>query len=163
MTLPLVLRANSELVALAYIRDMVTAYDVAVGAVLQGPNSDGVLTWGDTGFVQCGNLGGAVNPNVPLRTPVVSLDVWAVQVGSKRAPWGRAYAIAETIVAATYDTGVIDAYDTHRVVTLPTGYPSARVTAFYATTEPSRRPSDQSDYAHVGFDVAIAWHGLDNQ
>ena len=159
MTAPLVLRANAELVVMSYIRAMVDRYGTAVGAILQGPADDGTLTWGDTGFVQPSSLGGPVNANVPIRTSVVTLDVWAANRSSKRPPWGRAYAVAETIIAATYDTA---SHDTHTVVTLPTGYPQARVTGFRALTEPSRRPSDPSDYARVGFDVEIVWHGLGN-
>lgn len=159
MTEPLVLRANAELVVMAYIRTIVGRYDTAVGAVLQGPAEDGTLTWGDAGFVQPSTVGGQINANVPIRTSVVSLDVWAANRASKRPPWGKAFAVAETIIAATYDTGV---HDTHGVVTLPTGYPNARVTGFRALTEPSRRPSDPSDYARVGFDVEVVWHGLDD-
>lgn len=160
MTLPLALRANTELVTAAYIRQrIVDRYGVAVGGTLQGPGPDGILRWADTGFVQFTAVGGAIDQYVPLRHPVVSLDIWAANKGSKRPPWGKAYSIAETIIAATFDT---PGYDTHAVVSLPDGYPDARVTAFSTTTEPSRRPSDQSDYAHLGFEVAIAWHGLGN-
>lgn len=157
MTTPLVLRANAELVAMAYVRAIVSAYDAAVGAVLQGPDADGRLSWAGTGFVQCTSITGQIDPNVPLRRSVVSLDVWAANEKSKRPPWGKAFALAETIIAATYDT---PSHDTHSVVTLPTGYPDARVTGFRALTEPSRRPSDPSDYARVGFDIEVVWHGL---
>lgn len=157
MTTPLVLRANAELVVMAYLRARLAAYDTAVGAVLQGPDASGNLSWEGVGFVQPSTIGGSINPNVPVRTSVVSLDVWAARSKSKKPPWGEAYAVAETIIAATYDT---QAYDTHGVVTLPTGYPDARVTGFRALTEPSRRPADPSDYARVGFDVEIVWHGL---
>ena len=157
MTVPLALRANPELVVMAFLRARLAAYDTAVGAVLQGPGTDGTLSWAGVGFVQPTTTGGTINPNVPVRTTVVSLDVWAATPKSKRPPWGQAFAVAETIIAATYDTEV---YDTHTVVTLPSGYPDARVTGFRALTEPSRRPSDPSDYARVGFDVEIVWHGL---
>lgn len=157
MTTSLVLRANAELVVMAYIRDMLAAYDTAVGAVLQGPDEDGTLSWAGVGFVQPTTVGGSINADVPVRTSVVSLDVWAANPKSKRPPWGQAFAVAESIIAATYDTA---AHDTHGVVTLPAGYPAARVTGFRALTEPTRRPSDPSDYARVGFDVEIVWHGL---
>lgn len=157
MTTPLVLRANAELVVMAYLRDRLAAYDTAVGAVLQGPATDGTLSWEGVGFVQPSTIGGSINADVPIRTSVVSLDVWAAKAKSKRPPWGEAYAVAETIIAATYDTGT---YDTHTVVSLPTGYPDARVTGFRVLTEPSRRPADPSDYARVGMDVEIVWHGL---
>jgi hypothetical protein len=158
MTVPLILRANSELVCMAYLRDRVlAAYGTVVGAVLQGPDAQGRYSWNDVGFVQPSSVGGAINANVPVRTSVVTLDVWAVNPGSKKLPWGEAFAVAEQIIAATYDT---EAYDTHAVVTLPTGYPDARVTGFRVLTEPSRRPSDPSDFARVGFDVECVWHGL---
>lgn len=143
---------------MSYLRQRIlAAYGTVVGAVLQGPDADGRYTWNDVGFVQPSSVGGAINANVPIRNSVVSLDVWAVNPGSKRPPWGAAYAVAETIIAATYDT---EAHDTHAVVTLPTGYPDARVTGFSVTTEPTRRPADPSDFARVGFEVAITWHGL---
>ena len=154
---PLVLRANAELVVMAYLRACLASYDTAVGAVLQGPRADGTLSWAGVGFVQPSTIGGPIDPNVPLRRSVVSLDVWAANPGSKRPPWGQAFAVAETIIAATYDTPT---HDTHSVVTLPDGYPDARVTGFRALTEPARRPADPSDYARVGFDVEIVWHGL---
>ncbi len=155
---PLVLRANAELVVMAYLRQRVlAAYGTVVGAVLQGPDGQGRYTWTDVGFVQPSSVGGSIDAYVPVRHSVVSLDVWAVNPTSKRPPWGQAFAVAETIIAATYDTLE---HDTHAVVTLPDGYPNARVTGFRVTTEPSRRPSDPSDYARVGFDVEIAWHGL---
>ena len=158
MTTPLVLRANSELVCMAYLRARIlAAYGTAVGTVLQGPDDQGRYTWKDVGFVQPSSVGGPINANVPIRTSVVSLDVWAVNPGSKRPPWGQAFAVAEQIIAATYDT---EGYDTHAVVTLPTGYPNARVTGFRVLTEPARRPSDPSDFARVGFDVELVWHGL---
>lgn len=160
MTAPLVLRANAELVVMAYLRQRVlAAYGTVVGAVLQGPDRQDRYTWENVGFVQPSSVGGAVNANVPVRTSVVTIDVWAVNPGSKRPPWGQAYAVAETIIAATYDT---EGHDTHAVVTLPDGYPDARVTGFRVLTEPSRRPSDPSDFARVGFDVEIVWHGLGN-
>ncbi len=158
MTTPLVLRANAELVVMAYLRQRIlAAYGTAVGAVLQGPASDGTLTWQGVGFVQPSSIGGSIDAYVPVRRSVVSLDAWAANPGSKRAPWGQAFAVAETVIAATYDTPT---YDTHAVVTLPTGYPNARVLGFRVLTEPGRRPSDPSDYARVGFDVEISWHGL---
>lgn len=161
MTTPLIpRRANTELVAAAFIRTVVSAYDTAVGTTLQGPDPDtGRLTWTRGGFVQLSAVSGAIDPYVPVRHPVVSLDVYAAPAGQgKKPPWGLAFSLAELIIAATFDTAV---WDTHTVVTLPTGFPNARVTEFSVLSEPSRRTSDVADYAHVGFDVRIGWHGLD--
>lgn len=159
MTTPTVpKRANPEIVAAAYLRAMVTAYDVAVGMVLQGPDPDtGRLTWGEVGFVQVSGINGTIDPYVPLRTSVASVDVYASKAQSKRPPWPVAFDLAELIIAATLDT---DTHETHAVVSLPTGYPNARVTGFRALSDPARRTADQSDYAHVGFDIELTWHGL---
>lgn len=161
MTAPVIpLRANAELVAGAYLRATLAAYATAVGAVLQGPDpATGAVTWGKTGFVQLTSIpGSTIDINVPVRHTVVSIDVWATNRGeSKKPPWNLAFSIAEAVVAATYDT---QAHETHAVVTLPAGYPQARVLEFSALTEPGRRPSDPADFARVGLDVRIAWHGL---
>jgi hypothetical protein len=160
MTTPLIpKRANAELVALAYLRAMVAAYDTGVGAILQGPNPEtGRITWSRGGFIQASGITGAIDAYVPVRHTVVSIDVYAAPSGqSKKPPWGLAFSLAELIIASTFDTAL---HDTHSVVTLPTGFPSVRVTGFQALTEPSRRVSDPADYAHVGFDVQLSWHGL---
>ena len=159
MPLTIPRRANPEIVAAAYIRAMVAAYDTAVGAVLQGPDPEtGRITWSTAGFIQVSGITGAIDPYVPVRHSVVSLDVWAAPPGqSKKPPWGLAFALAELVIASTFDTLT---HDTHAVVTLPTGYPDARVTGFRALTDPARRPADPSDYARVGFDCELAWHGL---
>lgn len=153
-------RANTELVAAAYLRSIVAAYDAAVGATLQGPDPDTAqLTWSKAGFVQLTGITGTIDMYVPMRRPVVSLDIYAANPGqSKRPPWGKCFALAELIVAASLDTAT---HDNHAVVSLPTGYPSARVAEFTVLIEPQRRPADPADYAHVGMDVAISWHPLD--
>lgn len=158
MTTPLVLRPNSELVTLAWIRDIVETYGVAAGTTLQGPDPETqILSWGDTGFVQTTVIGGSVNGTVPMRQPVMSIDCWAANVGKSRPPWGRANAIAEAIVVASRS---VNWGDTQRPVTLPTGYGTARVADGSALTEPERRPADAANYAHYGFNLQISWVAL---
>lgn len=160
MTTPLIpKRANAELVALAYLKAMVAAYDTVVGATLQGPDPETMrLSWTRGGFIQASGITGSIDMYVPVRQSVVSLDVFAAPTGtSKRPPWGLAFSVAELVVACTFDTAL---HDTHSVVTLPTGFPQARVTGFRALTEPTRRTSDPADWAHVGMDVELSWHGL---
>lgn len=158
MTTLLPLLANAELVCLAWIRDIVSTYDVALGTTLQGPDpATQVLSWGDTGFVTCLVVGGTPNGTVPLRQPVLSIDCWAANVGKTRPPWGRANAIAETIVVASRS---IQWGDTQRTVTLPSGYPSVLVRDGSALTEPERRPADEANYAHYGFNLSMSWLAL---
>lgn len=160
MTLPLVLAPNAELVAVAYLRGILTPYGVGVGTTLPGPSeATGVLSWGGPagGFITVGSITGSVNSDVPVRTSMVSLDAYATRPGGNKPPWGHAFAIAETVIRAVYDTAT---HETQLPVTLPAGYPAARVSGFVALGEPSRRLSDPANYARVGFDVAISWHPL---
>lgn len=147
--------ANNELVTLAWIRDVVTAYDVAAGTTLQGPDPDTqVLSWGTTGFITAAVVGGSVNGTVPLRSPVMSIDVWAANVAGSRPPWGRANSIAELIVQAAY---AFDWGDTQRPVTLPTTFGRALVREGSVMNEPERRPADEAAYARYGFELTISW------
>lgn len=146
---------NSELVTLAWIKDVVTAYDVATGSTLQGPDPDTqVLSWGKTGFVQAISVGGSINGNTPMRQPVMSIDCYAANVDGGRPPWGRANSIAETIVRASrsFLWG-----DTQRAVTLPGTFGRALVRDGSALAEPTRRPADEANFAHYGFELSISW------
>jgi hypothetical protein len=158
MALALPLLANSELVALAWIRDIVTAYGVAAGTTLQGPDPETLeLSWGDAGFVTALVVGGSINPTVPMRQPVLSIDCYATNVGKSRPPWGRAASIASTIIRAAQH---VDLKDTQRPVTLPTGYGIARVADGSALTEPERRPGDEANHARYGFQLSVSWTAL---
>jgi hypothetical protein len=158
VTLTLPLLPTSELVTLGWIKDVVTAYDVATGTTLQGPDPEtGVLSWGTTGFVQAAVVGGAINGTVPLRRPTMSVDAWAVNVNGARPPWGRANAICELIVQAAY---AFDWGATQRAVTLPKTYGSVLVREGTVLTEPERRPADAAGYAHYGFQLNISWLSL---
>lgn len=153
--------ANAELVTAAYVRLIVGQYDTAVGATLQSPDSDGVIQWARTGFVQFSVISDPINPNIPTRHTVMSLDVWAVNQGSsKKPPWNLAFNLAETIIAAQFDRAVTGVGDTHAVVSLPLDYPDARVMGFEVPSGPAKRPSDPADFAHVGMECTIHWHGL---
>jgi hypothetical protein len=150
--------ANAELVTLAAIRSVVSAYGVGAGTTLQGPDrSTGVLSWDGTGFVTAATVGGSINGTVPMRRPVMSIDVYATDVGKERPPWGRAIGIVETIIAACQQYALKQA---QLVVSLPTGYPSCRVAEMTAITEPERRTGDEANYAHYGFEMAVSWHPL---
>jgi hypothetical protein len=167
MTTPIPKLATSELVTLAWLRGAVTAYDVAAGTTLQGPDPNtGILTWGDTGFVTTTVVGGAPHSHLPLRQPVMSVDCWATHVDTtgvprapsrKQPPWGRANMIAELLVAAAYDAGGDDG---QRPVTLPTGFPVARVVGAVVLGEPQRVRGDDANYAHFTFNLAISWLSL---
>lgn len=158
MVLAIPTLANSELVTVAAIKAVVTAYDVGAGTTLQGPDPEsGALSWGDTGFVTTAVVGGNVNGTVPMRRPVMSVDVYATNVGKNRPPWNKANGIVELILAACQQYALKQA---EFVVSLPSGYPACRVAEMTAITEPERRTSDEANYAHYGFQMAVSWHAL---
>lgn len=150
MTTP-TLRATPELVAIAWLK---TVVGDCVATTLPKPTKDGsVLSWADTGFVTLAVAGGTPNLYVPLRAPVMGVDCWAANVGSQKPPWDKAAILAEAIQAACYDDASIP-----QTVSLPSGYPAARVLSAYTTGEHRRMPDDASSYARYSIPgLVIAW------
>jgi len=108
-------------------------------------------SWAASGFVTVRTVGGSPGIHVPLRSPVVTVDTWAVGPNSAKPPWGQASYLAELI-----DQGC-RASDAQRFVTLPTNYPDAKVLSAYLVSEPRRAFGDQGDYAHYVMDMALNW------
>lgn len=139
------LRATTELVAQAWLRGIVG--DI-VATTLPRDNT----TWAASGFVTVATVGGSAGMYVPLRSPVVSVDCWAVSPNSNRPPWNRAAALAERIQAGTYDHD-----GTPRLLTLPANYPQARVLSAYTSYEARRVPDDEASYARLNFGLSLNW------
>lgn len=142
------LKPNSELVTVAWLRGVsgLTAAQVATSR----PQDSS--TWAYAGFVQVGPAAGQPDIDIPVRRPVMSVHLWAVNLNSGRPPWGKAAQLGELILADCQA-------DTPRVVTahLPAGYDGARVMSAYAMGEPRRVPGDLTSYAHFQFDLALHW------
>jgi hypothetical protein len=140
-----VLRASTELVTVAWLRGVVG--DI-VATTLPRSNS----SWAASGFVTVATVGGAANAYVPLRSPVVSVDCWAVARESGRPPWNRAAALAERIQAACWDHP-----GTPRLLALPVGYPQARVLSAFTAYEARRVPDDEASYARFNLGLTVNW------
>lgn len=150
-------RATTELVAIAWLRDLVG--DIVATTVPRVPES-GIPVWADTGFVTVHTSGGSANKDVPMRMPVVLIDCWGVAPNSIKPPWARTTALAEAIVAGCYDHE-----GTPRLLTLPAGYPNARVLSAYTVQEP-RRPvvpgggeasADLGSWARIVLALQLHW------
>lgn len=139
------LHATTELVTQAWVKTVVR--DI-VATRLPRDNT----SWAASGFVTIGTTGGNTGLYVPLRSPVVSADCWAVNPQSGRPPWNKATALAERIVAATYDPAF-----TPQLVTLPDGYAQARVLTVYTAYEPRRVPDDPGSYARMSLGLTANW------
>ncbi|HEY9474676.1 MAG TPA: DUF4082 domain-containing protein [Mycobacteriales bacterium] len=145
-----VYRANTDLVAVAWLSGVDGVPSDAVATTLPADNS----TWAASGFVQVtSGVGSSVNPDVPLRGPVVQVTCWAVNPDSAKPPWGKANNLAETVWSACYQPT-----DVPRLLTLRSGYPQARVLSLWPVSEIRRLPGgDISSYAAYTFDLAVRW------
>lgn len=139
MTAPAVMASHTE-VALAWVKSVVGSN---VATSLPKPES-----WSTSGFVTVMIVGGASNADIPMRRPVVSVDVWANSPQSNTPPWGKANSLAEAIYAATY-AATSD--------TLTVAGQDVRVFSVYPVSEPIRVPDDQAGYAHVMFNLELSW------
>jgi hypothetical protein len=140
-----ILRATTELVTVAWLKGVVG--DI-VATTLPRSNA----SWAASGFVQVATVGGTANMYVPIRQPVMSVACWAGSPESNRPPWNKATWLAEQIQAACYDVA-----NTPRLLTLPTGYPHARVLSAYTAYEPRRVPDDEASYARINFGLVVNW------
>jgi hypothetical protein len=143
-----ILRANTELVAVAFLASLP---GVPTGAVATTLPADG-SSWAAEGFVQVTTIGGSSSAYVPLRVPAVQVDVWANTPTSQKPPWGKANNLAEAISAGVYS---LDA--THVELTLPGDYPGAMVHAAFFASEWRRVPDDAANYARFTADMIISW------
>lgn len=134
----------SEMVAVAWLKAVLAPF-TAIGNTVPATGS-----WPD-GFVQALVVGGTPLMDVPVRKPVLSVDVWAANTNSSnRPPWGRASVLVERVRLAT--EGVFA-----RPVELPTGYRPAYVSSVFLRTEPRRIPNDAGAFAHFSMDVELHW------
>lgn len=145
MTAPPVV-PTTDLVAVAWLRGVPGVPSTAVATTLPSNAS----TWSASGFVQVTAVGGTSNPHLPVRSPVVGVDCWAVAPGSAKPPWGRANSLAEAVRAGTFGAA-------GRMVTLSVGGLRARVLEAYLLSEPRRITDDEGSYARYAFDLALHW------
>lgn len=151
MTTP-VLRANSELVAVAWIAS-IPGFTAGVAAQLPQDTSQ----WTSTGFVTVTVVGGSPHTYLPVRRPVVQVDTWATQSSTpgrttSKPPWYKANTLAEWIVAETYETDRVC-----RLLTLKPSYPKARVLTLHPLTEPRRVFGEQVGIARFTVDLWLHW------
>jgi hypothetical protein len=152
-------RPTAELVGIYWLKGLGEQVNPdLVGTIVPGPDEDNNLSWGSSGFIQVMAVGGTPEVHVPLRHSVLSVDTWAANVGRKKAPWGRANNLAEIVVNSVWD---LDELSTvyKRPVSLPSAYRDALVLNASAT-EPQRRPSDEANWAHYGFELTLDWVAL---
>lgn len=143
-----VLRANSELVARAFVSslNLGPSASYGVGTILPEDKN----TWKD-GFVQVQIVGGQTDMYVPTRKPMIQCDVYVPSINSSKPQWGRANNIVEGIINAAY-VGNFPSFD----LDLGT-YPTVRVQSMYIASEPRRIYGDPGGHARYTMDIVITW------
>ncbi|HET9384510.1 MAG TPA: hypothetical protein VFO67_05135 [Gemmatimonadales bacterium] len=142
------LAPNSELVTVAWLRGVPGIDPSQVSTSRPQDNS----TWAGSGFVQVGPMSGQPDVYIPMRRPVASVHLWAVNLNSGKPPWAKAAALGEAILADCQTHEPRDVSDQ-----LPAQYRGARVLSAYAMGEPRRVPGDLTSYAHFVFDLQLHW------
>lgn len=148
---------TSDVVAVALVQTFTRLPDTSKVATSLPRDTTG---WASTGFVQVSAaVGGSPLADLPRRSPVMSIDCWALSAGN-RPPWRQANVLAEivrTAMDAPRGAVMVD-------LTLPAGYPACRVLAARPITEPVKRPTpapggpgDAGSWARYGFDMIMHW------
>lgn len=138
---------TSDIVGAAWLR-LVPGLTAGVASAVPSDAS----TWADNGFVQVQTVGGSPPMHMPVRRPVMSVDCWAVNLNSQKAPWGKANSLAELIRSACEEFTNFGVR-----LSLPGEYAAARVLTAYLMTEPRRILNDAANYARYQFDLAVDW------
>lgn len=107
-----------------------------------------------SGFATWLVVGGTPDMYVPERKPVLQIKTYGFPgaSASRRPQWALANSIAENIVKACENTSNFNAK-----LTLPNGYPPARVQQAHALSEPRRLWGDRAYWAVYQFDLQIYW------
>lgn len=141
-------RPVTDLVAQAWLASLPGFTAGMVGARLPQDTTG----WETTGFVQVFTVGGTVENYTGVRHPRVQVNCWAVKPAGASPPWGRANALAETVI-----DGAVNGTGQQTTLALGAYHDPARVLSVTVASEPRRLPGDQGAYACYTFDMVINW------
>lgn len=142
---------TTDLVAQAWLRLAVPT--ARVGDAV--PPAD--LALRTDGFIRTTAAGGAPNPYVPMREPVVAAECFVAPPegsGVTKIPWNRAGSLASRVLQATFDPALQG-----RVIDLSSigTYAPARVHTVTALDEPHRVEDDPDNFARYDLDLLFLW------
>jgi hypothetical protein len=142
---------DGALVADAWLRLVSGLPASCIGPTLPTARKTPMPAWVSQAFVQHTVVGGAPATDTPLTRTVVQLDCWATTLDDRSPPWGRASAVAERLVLATY--GAVQ----ELTLSVPAGYVTPQLRTVRALQVPRKVREDGAGFAHFQFDVEFAW------
>lgn len=146
-------RANTSLVASRWLSSLPGLNSGMVGARLpeKAEQNASLIT---SGFVAYRTVGGTPDMYVPERQPALEIKCYGFPVlsASRKPQWALANGLAENIAAACQLPASFNA-----LLTLPTGYPHARVQQAHLLSEPRELYGDQAYWAVYQFDIQLYW------
>ena len=139
---------NTELVAVAWLKTVAGLNPNLIATTVPKPNPE----FAQHGFVQVtAGLGGEANSYTGMQGPIVQIDLWAYQEGSKKVPWGKAATLGAHIKAAV--EGVV----THnQLVETPEAFDDARVHSVITHMDLRRIPGDEA-MARYMLELRLFW------
>lgn len=143
---------STEAVVIAWLRGL---QGLAAGVATTTPSD--VSTWAANGFVVVLSAGGS-GLDTALRAPVVSVDTWAIQPDSDHPPWGKAFSVAQDIIAAVQDMSRTG--QAVQVTPSPGDWVPVLVQDVSLLTEPRRIPDPDTSRAHTSMDLEVRWTAL---
>lgn len=144
-------RPDGALVADAWLRLVAGLPASCIGPTLPSARRTPTPAWVGQAFAQHTVVGGTPAVETQFRRTVVQLDFWAVTLDDRAAPWGRASAVAERVLDATYGT-------VHeRALVVPDGFDTPRLRTVVPLQEPRKIISDPAGFAHFQFDAQFSW------
>jgi hypothetical protein len=147
-------RPNADLVGVAWVGGISGVSPAQVATTLPEDNS----SWSASGFVELTVVGGSPSLDTQVRHTVFQVDAWASNPNSSKPPWGKAFTLAELVVAGAY--GPSNPLSASRTLVMPAAYSGARVMSAQVLSEPRRIEDDESSYARVQFDLQLNWVGV---
>lgn len=143
-------RVNADLVGVAWVSGISGISPAQVATTLPEDNA----SWSASGFVELTVVGGSPGIDTPIRHSVFQVDAWASNPNSSKAPWGKAFTLAELVVTGAYPLNPLLAA---RNLVMPAAFGSARVMSAVVLSEPRRIENDEASYARVTFDLQLNW------
>ena len=155
MPVPVVVPSTERVVA-AWLATIPGITSAMVATSLPADTS----TWASTGFLVVEPIGGIPSLDVPVRQPLVTVNVWCAHPGVQRPPWGQADSLMEAVMKACVGNLAGRRVDVALSVGSPASTAVARVLAVWAVSEPRRLWSDDLSYAHRQVDIRCNWAAL---